>query len=65
MDALLLAEINNLLLGQRGVVLDLVDSRRDCDVGKKLLKISLAILSIPSLLVFRTMGKKGRKGYIR
>jgi hypothetical protein len=44
-DALLLAEVDNLLLGQRRVVLNLVHRGDDCGVGEKLLKIALAVVA--------------------
>lgn len=49
------------------MVLDLVDSRRDCDVGKKLLKVSLAILFIPSFVSLQNDGGKSveRDTYVR
>jgi hypothetical protein len=40
MDPLLVAEIHNLLLGQRRMVLNLVDSGYDCCFWKKLLEVS-------------------------
>lgn len=43
-DALLLAEVDNLLLGKAGVVLDLVDGGDDGGMRQKLLKVSLAVL---------------------
>lgn len=44
MDALFLAEIDNLLLGQAGVVLNLVDGGDNGGVREKLLEILLAVL---------------------
>lgn len=44
-NALRFAEVNDFLLGQRGVVLDLVDGRDDRGMGQKLLKVTLAILN--------------------
>jgi hypothetical protein len=38
-DALLLAEVNNLLLWAKWVVLDLVDSRDDGGLGQQLLEV--------------------------
>lgn len=38
-NALLLAEVDNLLLRQGGVILDLVGGRDDCYLGQKLLQI--------------------------
>jgi hypothetical protein len=43
-NALLLAEINNLLLRETGVVLDLVHSRDNSCMRKQLLEISLAVI---------------------
>ena len=43
-DALLLAKIDNLLLGQLRVVLDLVDGGDDGGVGKEFFEITLAVL---------------------
>lgn len=43
-DALLLAEVDELLLGKLRVVLDLVDGRNGGGVGQELLKPGLAVL---------------------
>lgn len=43
-DALFTAEIDNLLLGKAGVVLDLVDGRDNLGHGEKLLKVLFAVL---------------------
>lgn len=43
-DTLFVAEVDNLLLGQRGMVLDLVDGGDDLGLGEELLKVSLAVL---------------------
>lgn len=43
-DALGLAEVNNLLLGQGGVVLDLVDGRDDSGLGKEFLQVLDAVV---------------------
>lgn len=43
-DALLLAVVDNLLLGQAGVVLNLVDGGDDGGVGQKLLEVLDAVL---------------------
>ena len=43
-DALLLAVVDNLLLGQAGVVLNLVDGGNDGGVGQKLLEVLDAVL---------------------
>lgn len=43
-DALFLAEIDNLLLRQRRVVLDLVDGRDDGRLRQKLLQVPLAVV---------------------
>ena len=43
-DALLLAQVDNLLLGKTGVVLDLVNGGDDSGVRQKLLKVLLAVL---------------------
>lgn len=44
MDTLLVAEVDNLLLGQRGVVLDLVDGGDDLGLSEELLEVFLAVL---------------------
>lgn len=44
MNSMLLAEINNLLLGKAGVVLNLVDGGDDGGVWDELLKVFLAVL---------------------
>lgn len=44
MDALLLAEIDNLLLRKAWVVLDLVDCRHDGSMWQELLQVSLAVI---------------------
>lgn len=43
-DTLLVAEIDNLLLGQRGVVLDLIDGRGDGGLGQELLQVLDAVV---------------------
>ncbi len=43
-DALLLAEVDDLLLGERRVVLDLVDGGDDGGVGEELLEVAFAVL---------------------
>lgn len=43
-DALFVAEVDNLLLGQGGVILDLVDSGDNLGLGEELLEVSLAVL---------------------
>lgn len=43
-DALLFAEVDNLLLGKRGVILDLVDSWDNSCVGQQLLQESQAVV---------------------
>jgi hypothetical protein len=43
-DALLLAEVDDLLLGKGGVVLDLVDGGDDGGVGEELLEVAFAVL---------------------
>lgn len=44
MDTLLLAEVDDLLLGKFGVVLDLVNGGNDGGVRQKLLEVLLAVL---------------------
>lgn len=44
MDALFLAKVDNLLLGEAGVVFNLVDGRDHGGVGEELFEISLAVL---------------------
>lgn len=44
MDALFLAEIDNLLLGKAGVVFNLVDGGDHGGAGEELLEIPLAVL---------------------
>lgn len=44
-NTLLLAEINNLLLRQSGMVLDLVDCGNDSGLTEELLQVLLAVLS--------------------
>lgn len=44
MDALLLAQVDNLLLRKSRVILDLVDSRDNLGLGQQLLKVLLAVL---------------------
>lgn len=44
MDALLLAKVDNLLLGQLRVVLDLVDGWDDGGVGEEFFEVALAVL---------------------
>lgn len=44
MNALLLAEVDNLLLRETGVVLDLVDGGDDSGMRQKLLEVLLAVL---------------------
>jgi hypothetical protein len=44
MDTLLLAEVDDLLLGKLGVVLDLVNGGNDGGVRQKLLEVLLAVL---------------------
>lgn len=51
MDALLAAEIDDLLLAEARVVLDLVDGGDDSRVGEELLEVAFAVLV--GLLVFR------------
>jgi hypothetical protein len=55
-DALLLAEIDNFLLGQRRVVLDLVDRGDDSGVREELLEVAFAVLN------GRLLGVDSRKG---
>lgn len=43
-DALVLAKVDDLLLGKAGVVLDLIDGRDDLGMGEKLLEVSHAVL---------------------
>jgi hypothetical protein len=43
-DALLLAEVDDLLLREGGVVLDLVDGGDDGGVGEELLEVAFAVL---------------------
>lgn len=43
-DALFTAEVDNLLLGKAGVVLDLVDGRDNLGHREKLLKVLFAVL---------------------
>jgi hypothetical protein len=43
-NALLLAEVDNLLLRETGVVLDLVDGGDDSSMRQKLLEVLLAVL---------------------
>lgn len=43
-DAIVLAKVDNLLLGKAGVVLNLVDGGDHGGVGEELLEISLAVL---------------------
>jgi len=56
-DALLLAEVDNLLLRQGRVVLDLVDGGHDGDVGQQLLEVPLAVVGDANGLDF-TRGKE-------
>lgn len=59
-DALLLAEVDNLLLGKARVVLDLVDSGDDGGMRQKLLEVSLAVLWWDvSLELYEIEGGKG------
>ena len=44
MDALFLAQVDNLLLGQRRVVLDLVDGGDDGGVWEELFQVAFAVL---------------------
>lgn len=45
MNALLLAEVDRLLLGKAGVVLNLVDSRDHGGLGEELLKVGPAVVA--------------------
>ena len=67
MDALLAAEVDDLLLAERGVVLDLVDGRGDGYVGEELLEVALGVLRSSSLGEYIAGGRwrrggKGEKG---
>jgi hypothetical protein len=43
-DALFFTEINNFLLGQRRVVLNLIDCWDNSGMGEELLEVALAVL---------------------
>lgn len=51
-DALLLAEVDDLLLGERRVVLDLVDGGDHGGVGEELLEVALAVLFLFGLFKY-------------
>ena len=50
-DALFLAQVDNLLLRQRRVVLDLIDGGDDGSVGEELFEVAFAILFRGGVLI--------------